>query len=270
VKLSRKKLIFFGSMIASAAVTHYLTTDSTGVSADVLAFMFTLLLLVGFPALTIMVELRRKKEGVARTQSRVRVFVTVLSIEFLLAMIALALLTAQTGDFNFNWTGLRVLGPVSFLSWFAVLLIGLFLIGRVMGFMRARRWLGARAVPDRFHPKPVTRLEKGLWYFAVAPVVGVSEEFLYRIYLFNEIPNLWHTHPLVLAWVMSSVAFGLAHVHKDFSRLWGATAVGFLLGSPVVFSGSVFPSMAAHALYDALTPHVPPYREIAKATASNP
>lgn len=109
---SRKKLIFFGSMVAGATLTYCLTTDSMGISASVLAAVLTLLLLVGNPALTIIIALRRKKEGAARKQSRLRIYFTVLAVELLAALAAFDLLMAQTSDFN--WTGVRALGPVLF------------------------------------------------------------------------------------------------------------------------------------------------------------
>jgi len=266
--LPKKKLIFVVAFTVSATLAYCLVSWSAGIPANVWANLLTVFLLAGIPALSIIGALHRKEDGARRTPSLLRTYAVLITLEFLLAMAAFDLLMAQTGDFD--WTGFHLLGPGLFLLWLAILLIGLFLIDRGANLVRARGWLWARQEPSVIPPRPPTMLERRLWYFAVAPLAGILEEFLYRGYLFNEIPNLWRTHPLACAWVASSLAFGLARVQKDLSRLWGAIITGFLMGCPVVFSGSIFPSMAARALYSAARSQFSSHGEITSVPAPDP
>ena len=58
--------------------------------------------------------------------------------------------------------------------------------------------------------------------------------------------------PVPWAWVGSSVAFGLAHAYQGLNGMVRAALLGALLAYPVVHLGSLYPSMAAHFLIDAL------------------
>ena len=265
---SKKKLIFVVTMVISATASFYISSGALAISADVLADLLTLILLAGIPALSIAGALRHKKEGAEHRGSLRRTIAALFIVFLFLSLAAFDLLMAQTG--SFDWTGFRPLSLGSFLLWLIALLIGLCGIERATQSMRTRAWLWSRQKPRAASPNPETASERRVWYFLVTPLIAVMEEFLYRCYLFNEIPILWHAHPFAFAWIASSLAFGLARVQKDLSRTWGGIATGFLLGCPVVFSGSVFPSMAAHALYSSVSPHLPPYREMAKATVPNP
>lgn len=264
---SKKRLIFVVSMAVSATVAFYINSGSLAISADVWADFLSAILLAGIPALSISSALRHKKERAEHVGSLKRTVVALFIIVLLLSLAAFEVLMAQTG--SFDWTGFRLLSLGSFLLWLIALLIGLFGIERAMQLIRTRARLWSSQRSAAVSPKPETASERRFWYFLAAPLIAVMQEFLYRGYLFNEIPSLWDAHPLACAWIVSSLAFGLARVQKDLSRAWGGIATGFLLGCPVVFSGSLFPSMAAQALYNSLGPHVPPYREIAKATATN-
>lgn len=248
------RLIFVAAMVAGATFAFYFNSGSLDISANVWADLLTVVLLAGIPVLSIIAAIRRKRERVERARSLRRTIATLFIIFFLLAMAAFDLLMAQTR--SFDWTGFHLLSPSSFSLWLVALMAGLLLIEKVTALMRERGWLWSRQRSSISSSRHETASERRLWYFLAAPLVAAMEEFLYRGYLFNEIPDFWHTHPLACAWIASSLAFGLARFQKDLSRTWGGIATGFLLGSPVVFSGSLFPSMAAHALYSAAKPQL--------------
>jgi membrane protease YdiL (CAAX protease family) len=54
------------------------------------------------------------------------------------------------------------------------------------------------------------------------------------------------------AWVWSSVAFGMAHAYQGWNGMVRAALLGGLLAYPMVHLGSLYPSMVAHFLIDAL------------------
>ncbi len=97
---------------------------------------------------------------------------------------------------------------------------------------------------------PATAREK-LWaFFVIAPTAGFCEEFLYRGFLLTEFTQWFHS--VAWAWAASAVAFGLAHTYQGPSGVARAAALGALLTYPVVQLGSLYPSMGAHFLIDAV------------------
>lgn len=265
---SKKKWIFIVAMVIGAAAAFYVNSGSSAISANVWADLLTVVLLAGIPALAIVGALRHEKERAEHVGSLRRTIAALFVIFLLLTLAAFNLLMAQAG--GFDWTGFHLLSLGPFLLWLIALLIGLFGIERAMNLMRVHGWLWSRQKLSAVPAKPETASERGVWYFLAAPLIAVMEEFLYRGYLFNEIPSFWHTHPLACAWIASSLAYGLARAQKDLSRTWGGIATGFILGCPVVFSGSLFPSMAAHALYSAAGPRLSSQRSISGVPATAP
>ncbi|MEJ2009725.1 MAG: CPBP family intramembrane metalloprotease [Acidobacteriota bacterium] len=90
-----------------------------------------------------------------------------------------------------------------------------------------------------------------LWaVLAMAPTAGLCEEFLYRGFLLAEATAWFHS----VAWgvVVSSAAFGFAHSYQGLNGMVRAGLLGALLAWPVVHTGSLYPSMAAHFAIDAV------------------
>jgi membrane protease YdiL (CAAX protease family) len=84
----------------------------------------------------------------------------------------------------------------------------------------------------------------------VAPTAAFCEEFLFRGFLLTQL-NHWF-HSVGWAWVACSVAFGLAHSYQGWSGMIRAGLLGALLAYPVVRFGSLYPSILAHWLIDAV------------------
>ena len=97
---------------------------------------------------------------------------------------------------------------------------------------------------------PESSREK-LWaVLLVAPTAAICEEFLYRGYLLSQLVDWWGN--VNWAWAASSAAFGLAHVYQGLNGMARAALLGALLALPVVRLGSLYPSIAAHFLIDAV------------------
>jgi membrane protease YdiL (CAAX protease family) len=97
---------------------------------------------------------------------------------------------------------------------------------------------------------PETPREK-LWaILIVAPTAAFCEEFLFRGFLFAQLQQWLHSAPW--AWVVCSAAFGLAHCYQGWSGMTRAGMLGALLTFPVARLGSLYPSMLAHWLIDAV------------------
>ncbi|HEX5412497.1 MAG TPA: type II CAAX endopeptidase family protein [Terriglobia bacterium] len=97
---------------------------------------------------------------------------------------------------------------------------------------------------------PQTGREK-LWaVLGLAPMAGLCEEFLYRGFLLAEVTAWFHS--AVWGVVISSVTFGCAHFYQGLNGMVRAGLLGALLAWPVVQTGSLYPSMTAHFLIDAI------------------
>jgi len=98
---------------------------------------------------------------------------------------------------------------------------------------------------------PETLREKLYAGLLVAPTAGFCEEFLYRGYLLT---RLSQRLPSAGPWavIISSLAFGAAHCYQGLTGMAATAALGALLAYPVRRLGTLYPSIVAHTLADAL------------------
>jgi len=97
---------------------------------------------------------------------------------------------------------------------------------------------------------PATRVEKIMAVGVVAPTAAICEELLYRGFLFSQLSQWLDSPPWAL--VVSAAAFGLAHAYQGWHGMVRTALLGALLTIPVIRLGSLYPSMAAHFLIDAV------------------
>lgn len=95
---------------------------------------------------------------------------------------------------------------------------------------------------------PQTPREKIWAALIISPTAAFCEEFLFRGFLLTQMQDWFHS--LMWAWVVSSVAFGLAHCYQGGSGMIRAGLLGALLAYPVVRWGSLYPAMLAHWTID--------------------
>ena len=96
---------------------------------------------------------------------------------------------------------------------------------------------------------PISRPEQ-LWFAAVGLGAGISEELLYRGFLFW---YMWASFPRLNWWeniLICSVAFGLAHLYQGWRGVAGNTAIGFCLGQMYVGTGSLLIPTVVHVAID--------------------
>jgi CAAX protease family protein len=149
-----------------------------------------------------------------------------------------------------DWGSLRLITPHGWRLWGA---IGLVLVlamtnGRtVLRIARSKRpkriKLGNPHV-EKFAPH--TRSELG-WWVALSLSAGLCEEFIFRGYL------IWAFQPMLGLWgaaASSVVVFAVAHAYQGAKGILATGIVGSLLSLVVLFSGSLLPAMALHALVD--------------------
>jgi membrane protease YdiL (CAAX protease family) len=135
----------------------------------------------------------------------------------------------------------RVLEWGAFIAGAALLGLGLVIWCEQRGWLPRESELVYLLIPE-------TPREK-LWaVLIIAPTAAFCEEFLFRGYLLTQLQDWLHS-PL-WAWVVSSVAFGLAHFYQGWSGMIRAGLLGALLAYAVVRWGSLYPAMLAHWMID--------------------
>ncbi len=83
----------------------------------------------------------------------------------------------------------------------------------------------------------------------LSATAGIVEEVLWRGFL---IWYLSHYVPVVVAALIGSVGFGLAHAYQGFSNVPKIVGVGMVLSALYILSGSLWLSILLHALGDML------------------
>jgi hypothetical protein len=96
---------------------------------------------------------------------------------------------------------------------------------------------------------PQTRRERRL-FVGLSFSAGIGEELAYRGYAYQAV-QLLGLGPWGAA-LISSVPFAFLHAYQGPVGILRTGTMGFILAVPVVMTGSLLPSMAAHALIDLL------------------
>jgi membrane protease YdiL (CAAX protease family) len=117
----------------------------------------------------------------------------------------------------------------------------------------ARLLLAREESHEVVHLVPRTPEERQL-FGAVAITAGLTEEFVFRgIALHGLAASGWLGAGEPAAWRAAGVtalAFGLGHGYQDPLGMVRAGLLGGVLAVPVILTGSLLPSMTAHALLD--------------------
>jgi hypothetical protein len=209
----------------------------------VLPALFILLLVVGVPVLS----LSTARDSQVREMPRLALYLSAAISQWVLA--GLGLLGFFASSLSVSSVGFRKLAPVAALTW-AGALVALSMAGIRLGlFLELRGWWPPEAeLVHRLIPR--SRQEKVWSVLLLAPTAALCEEFLYRGFLLAQLTQWLRSGSW--AWAASSLVFGLAHVYQGWNGMVRASLLGALLAYPVIHFGSLYPSMLAHGLIDAL------------------
>jgi membrane protease YdiL (CAAX protease family) len=140
------------------------------------------------------------------------------------------------------------------IAWITVVVSGILCLNQVVGLRRI-----AGVPSDKRGPlfeitakiMPRTSSETFV-YAALACTAGISEEFLYRGFVFmafvRTIVNFGP--PNVGAVILSSAWFSLAHVYQGRRGMITTFVVGIMFSSILIWTGSLIPAIVAHAGID--------------------
>ncbi|HET9180394.1 MAG TPA: type II CAAX endopeptidase family protein [Terriglobia bacterium] len=208
-----------------------------------LRIAFSVFLIAGVPLLSWRSARPEQVRGIPKTAIY---FSAVVSQWALAGIGALVVYVAGPG---WQSAGLAVLAESEFFKWTAALvLISVAGLGLVLLLEQRGWWPEESEMVQLLLPQ--TGREK-LWaVLGLAPTAGLCEEFLYRGFLLVEVTAWFHS--AVWGVVISSAAFGLAHFYQGLNGMVRAGLLGALLAWPMVETGSLYPSMTAHFLIDAV------------------
>jgi uncharacterized protein len=140
------------------------------------------------------------------------------------------------------------------IAWITIGLTGLLCLNQVMGLRRILKIPeGERgsvfAITKKIMPR--SRLEKWL-YVALACTAGISEEFLYRGFVFMAFTRMVVNYgaPNMPAAVLSSAWFSLGHIYQGRRGMITTLIVGMIFSGARIWTGSLIPEIVAHSAID--------------------
>ena len=206
-----------------------------------IAVLFALVLVAGVPALSY--STARNSE--IRNMPRLNLYLSAVFSQWLLTVVGLGVVYLVARKVFVR--GFAEMPWVLILEWSGGIAGAALLALSLVIWCERRGWLPPEA--DLVYLLiPKTPREK-LWsVLIISPTAAFCEEFLFRGFLLTQLHD-W-LHSLLWAWLVTSVAFGLAHCYQGWSGMIRAGLLGALLAYPVVRYGSLYPAMLAHWMID--------------------
>ena len=163
------------------------------------------------------------------------------SIFGLLVIGGVSYAAGRYSGFDASSFGLQPITPATFVAWTAALMAAAALI------VAAFKALGLRESDMMRDIIPDTTKEK-LTFCLLSICAGVCEEIAFRGFLLTSL--FISTGSAAAAVVLSSTVFGLVHAHQNSGGAARAGLLGAILCMPLLLTGSIYPSIAAHILVD--------------------
>lgn len=95
---------------------------------------------------------------------------------------------------------------------------------------------------------PITRLEKKTWIF-VALTAGITEEIIYRGYLFFAFSFIFPSLSLFYVLLISTFIFGIGHIYQG-KEVVKPTILGLVFGFAYIIFDSIIPIIVLHSVQD--------------------
>lgn len=157
-------------------------------------------------------------------------------------------------DIGLKWVDLRNSSLNNWIVYTTVVIYILYLFYNIYSILllkynKEARQKTAAGLPDDYRLLlPVTRKEKRIWLF-VASSAGITEEIIYRAYLFYALPIIFPELSIWAVLLISTLLFGIGHIYQG-SEVIKPSILGLLFGFFYIVMGSVIPIIVIHILQD--------------------
>lgn len=149
--------------------------------------------------------------------------------------------------------GLSTANPAR-IAWLAIGLTGVLCVNQVFGLRKITQLSEGKrgslfAISEKIMPRTA---KETLVYAALACTAGLSEEFIYRGFVFMAFVRMTVNYgpPNEIAAVLSSAWFSVAHAYQGRRGIITTFVVGLIFISTRIWSGSLIPAVAAHVGMD--------------------
>ena len=136
------------------------------------------------------------------------------------------------------------------IAWTSFVLTGLLCLNQIVGLRRVARIPESKrgrlfAITEKIMPRGGAET---LVYAALACTAGISEEFLYRGFVFMAFVRMIVNYgsPNVAAAILSSAWFSLAHLYQGRRGVITIFVVGLIFILIRIWTGSLIPAVVAH------------------------
>jgi len=145
---------------------------------------------------------------------------------------------------------------------------GVLLVHMIMPLLSAkyRDRMTKRYSKDLATSLPCNNKER-LWWVAVSMTAGVTEEIIFRGFLFYLLIAVFPAISTVMIIVAASAVFGLCHMYQGINGIIMTAAIGALLGYLFIATGSLIPVILLHFIIDLANVFVLPHAADTKIIA---
>ncbi len=181
-------------------------------------------------------------------------------IPVLLILALMPLSDLRLNNIGFKWINTAA---TSLNKWIVYSISGLYILYLlyniyslvILKFNKKSRSVTAAGIPEEFRLfLPVTRKEKSIWDF-VALSAGITEEVIYRGYLFYALGRVFPDLSLILILLISTFLFGIGHIYQGKEAI-RPTILGFVYGVFYIVFDSVIPLIIIHVAQDLIVRNI--------------
>lgn len=207
---------------------------------------FLLILLLGYPALSIILNMVGSTSPEAITSKIKQIYLPVLFMQGIIFAAVWVVLRRSGERFHriglgrkdINWSN-TIAGLIFFVGAWSLIIIIRIAMAR-SGYLPEKEFL---------HLLPTTTTERAIWIFLSAGA-ALSEELAFRGYVITRLKILSGSY-----WtgaILGSAAFSLGHLYQGFAGVLLTFIYGMLFSGLFIARKSVFPCIIAHFLQDSM------------------
>lgn len=219
--------------------------NSLFISWDFVLVLLLLGLIVPWRGARRMRLLRAKPE--LTSSDRLKLYGSTIVLQWLIVAVIAVLCARRSVDPA--ELGLSIASPMR-ITWLTVALTGVLCVNQVFGLRKITQLPEGKrgslfAISEKIMPQ--TGRER-LLYAALACTAGLSEEFIYRGFVFMAFVRMTVNYlpPNGIAAVLSSAWFAVAHVYQGRRGVITTFVVGLIFAFTRIWTGSLIPAIAAH------------------------